>query len=443
MKESIIHPMNNNTPTTTTSSTSTAATNTTTLHLPTLATHCIYSTLLASNTIQNMANIPIQDSKHHQQQQHQQKTPSKSRIKEDGSIVTDADGAAQRIIYNEIYKVCKEIKITGEESDLEMDQYHSEEMEKEDSSFSLDKNSNDFQWIQQEVNLHFHSIYNNNNNNNIHNLNTNNQRTAPMDESCTEVDCSRVCVFVDPLDGTSSYAKGEYDAVTILIAIVLDNVPIFGVIGKPFVNHNDSVTNNMSSHENDVCQPWKDTGCSIIYGGSLLQGAFYLGGGELKRSLQWKEKQVQWQQERIHALNENNTELRNRRAIISKSKMGGCVGRCIESLSSKGLIHSEPLYVSGAGMKTLKLVIGSNDESLWFFPKPGTSLWDVAAADALLRVMGGKISDGRGNDLDYSKGRLEGENMQGIVACIDSSLHATCLELCQEENWHELEELKS
>jgi 3'-phosphoadenosine 5'-phosphosulfate (PAPS) 3'-phosphatase len=221
----------------------------------------------------------------------------------------------------------------------------------------------------------------------------------------------------------------------------LDNVPIFGVIGKPFVNHND--TTATSSNTNDGCQPWKDTGCSIIYGGSLLQGAFYLGGGELKRSLEWKEKQVQWNEETIHEMDENNTELRNRRAIISKSKMGGCVGRCIESLSSKGLIHSEPLYVSGAGMKTLKLVIGSNDESLWFFPKPGTSLWDVAAADALLRVMGGKISCGNGNDLDYSKGRLEGENMQGIIACIDSSLHATCLELYREENWHELEELKS
>lgn len=425
--------MNDNTTTTT------SYTTTSTANLPTLATHCIYSTLLASNTIQNMANIPIQHSKHHHHQQQQQKTFSQSRIKEDGSIVTDADGAAQRIIYNEIYKVCKEIKITGEESDLEMDQCHLEQME-HDSSCSLD-NSNDFQWIQQEVNAHFHSIHHNNQYNNIHNSNTNNQRTAPMDEFCMEVDCSRVRVFVDPLDGTSSYAKGEYDAVTILIAIILDNVPIFGVIGKPFVNHND--TTATSSNTNDGCQPWKDTGCSIIYGGSLLQGAFYLGGGELKRSLEWKEKQVQWNEETIHEMDENNTELRNRRAIISKSKMGGCVGRCIESLSSKGLIHSEPLYVSGAGMKTLKLVIGSNDESLWFFPKPGTSLWDVAAADALLRVMGGKISCGNGNDLDYSKGRLEGENMQGIIACIDSSLHATCLELYREENWHELEELKS
>ena len=387
----------------------------TTIHLPTLATHCIYSTLLASNTIQAMARtIPKQHSYNDKNTK-----ISQSRIKEDGSIVTDADGAAQRIIYNEIYKFCKEIKITGEESDLEMDQYHSEQRFEEESSSSIE-NINEFQFIQQELNMHY---------------DTHQERTGQEIHDSSEVDCSRVCVFVDPLDGTSSYAKGEYDAVTILIAIILDNVPIFGVIGKPFVNHNDK--------KDDSCEPWRDTGCSIIYGGSLIQGVYYLGGGELKRSVEWKAKQVQRRKQEEtfpHSGDEMDGQRRKRRAIISKSKMIGCVGRCIESLSSKDLIHSEPIYISGAGMKTMKLVIGSNDESLWFFPKPGTSLWDVAAADALLRVMGGKISDGCGNDLDYSKGRLEGENMQGIIACIDSSLHATCLELCHDENWYEMEE---
>jgi 3'-phosphoadenosine 5'-phosphosulfate (PAPS) 3'-phosphatase len=396
-----------------------ATTNTTTIHLPTLATHCIYSTLLASNTIQAMARtIP----KPHSCNDKNTKI-SQSRIKEDGSIVTDADGAAQRIIYNEIYKFCKEIKITGEESELEMDQYHLEQhVDKE--TFSSIENINEFQVIQQELNMHY---------------DTHQDRTGQDIHDSSEVDCSRVCVFVDPLDGTSSYAKGEYDAVTILIAIILDNVPIFGVIGKPFVNLNDT----HGDKKDDDCQPWRDTGCSIIYGGSLIQGVYYLGGGELKRSVEWRAKQVQRQiQEEtiLHSRDETDLHRRNRRAIISKSKMIGCVNRCIESLSSKDLIHSEPIYISGAGMKTMKLVIGSNNESLWFFPKPGTSLWDVAAADALLRVMGGKISDGCGNDLDYSKGRLEGENMQGIIACIDSSLHATCLELCHDENWYEVEE---
>jgi 3'-phosphoadenosine 5'-phosphosulfate (PAPS) 3'-phosphatase len=354
--------------------------------------------------------------------------------------VTDADGAAQRIIYNEIYKVCKDIKITGEESDLEMDHCHSSDQHVDQTTIITSascglEDVNEFQWIQQE----FHSHYDEK------------RIEGQIPESTSSssvVDCSRVCVFVDPLDGTSSYAKGEYDAVTILIAIILDNVPIFGVIAKPFVNPNDD---SHGVETENGCPPWRDTGCSIIYGGSLIQGVFNLGGGELQRSVEWKEKQKSQQQQQHYQQQQHQDETiqqtetdthqrRKRRAIISKSKMGGCVGRCIESLSSKDLIHPEPSYISGAGMKTMKLVIGSNDESLWFFPKPGTSLWDVAAADALLRVMGGRISDGCGNDLDYSKGRLEGENMQGIIACIDSSLHAICLELYHDEKWQDVNE---
>mmetsp|Transcript_4574 Transcript_4574/g.6961 ORF Transcript_4574/g.6961 Transcript_4574/m.6961 type:complete len:238 (-) Transcript_4574:224-937(-) len=127
--------------------------------------------------------------------------------------------------------------------------------------------------------------------------------------------------------------------------------------------------------------------------------------------------------------------LGQRRAIISKSRRGGIVQKCIDSLSSLQLIHQEPIFITGAGYKTMKLLIGEENETLWFFPKPGTSLWDVAAADALLRVMGGRISDKFGKDLDYSKGRLEADNMDGIIACSDGVLHAKCLELYKKEGW--------
>lgn len=249
-------------------------------------------------------------------------------------------------------------------------------------------------------------------------------------------------MFVDPLDGTSSYAKGDYDAVTILLAIVLDNTPIFGVISKPFrtTNYGDI---HMDKEEDQEAKPRKDTEFMILYGGSLIEGAYILGGKELKKSQEWN---------RIHRMKVNNNvplhnhtpistkEKRLRRAIISKSKMVGCVRRCIESLLEKELIHPEPFYISGAGMKMMKLILGFQDETLWFFPKPGISLWDVAAADALLRVMGGKMSDGYGRDLDYSKGRLEGELMDGIIASVDTSLHATCLNLCESEQWRDGDE---
>jgi len=142
----------------------------------------------------------------------------------------------------------------------------------------------------------------------------------------------------------------------------------------------------------------------------------------------------------------NSQNNNQRRAIISKSRSGGVVKKCIDSLSSKDLLHPTPMFVTGAGYKTMKLVLGEENEALWFFPRPGTSLWDVAAADALLRAMGGRITDKFGKDLDYgrcvdvakvkgSHPRLEAENEDGIIACCDLELHAKCLQLYKDENW--------
>ena len=95
----------------------------------------------------------------------------------------------------------------------------------------------------------------------------------------------------------------------------------------------------------------------------------------------------------------------------------------------------EPILISGAGEKSLRLILQVNNEALWFFPKKGTSLWDVAAPDAILRSLGGKLTDKFGNSMDYSKAREDAENMEGVVACIDANLHAKCIELYRQGDW--------
>lgn len=40
-----------------------------------------------------------------------------------------------------------------------------------------------------------------------------------------------VVVWVDPLDGTLSYVKEEYDAVTTLIGVSIGGKPLMGIIG--------------------------------------------------------------------------------------------------------------------------------------------------------------------------------------------------------------------
>jgi 3'-phosphoadenosine 5'-phosphosulfate (PAPS) 3'-phosphatase len=282
------------------------------------------------------------------------------------------------------------------------------------------------------------------------------------------VDSHRVSVFIDPLDGTKAYAKGDYQPVSILIAIILDRTPCFGVICKPFGYPGQSSV--------------LDTGCVAIYGGTLLGGAYTAGASSLGTNnnrasstvlpaipipissldspataattctdhnhnpLHPKEDSIQ----NIHsisdssptcippAMNDDDDEDDDLpRAVISSGRSKGIVGDFVSFLGSKGMIHPKPLLVTGAGEKSLRIIVRSNKEGLWFFPKPGTSLWDVAAADALLRATGGRLTDKNGKDMDYTKSRTEAENDNGVVACYDEQLHAECIRLFLESSWQE------
>lgn len=83
------------------------------------------------------------------------------------------------------------------------------------------------------------------------------------------VDASRVSVFVDPLDGTNQYAKGNYGSVSTLLGITLDDTPVFGIICKPFGQHIDGCYENSK-------QPF------VIYGGTLLSGIYIYGNSNQK-----------------------------------------------------------------------------------------------------------------------------------------------------------------
>jgi 3'-phosphoadenosine 5'-phosphosulfate (PAPS) 3'-phosphatase len=265
--------------------------------------------------------------------------------------------------------------------------------------------------------------------------------TGPPPESSAAaavVDVSRVSVIVDPLDGTKSYAHGDYDSVSILIGIVLDgHDPCFGVIGKPF-----GYTG---------LTPIRDTGCVAIYGGSLVKGVYVAGRalpvlppplplqeGKYDRSASPNDGACPPPPE-LRADQEPANKRQKRRmlprAVISSSRSRGVVEEFCSHLGQQGLIDPEPMLISGAGEKSLRLILGTNNEALWFFPKGGTSRWDVAAPDALLRQLGGKITDKHGNFLDYSKDREDAENVEGIIASNDANLHAECIRLFLEGDW--------
>jgi 3'-phosphoadenosine 5'-phosphosulfate (PAPS) 3'-phosphatase len=188
--------------------------------------------------------------------------------------------------------------------------------------------------------------------------------------------------------------------VSILIAIILDRRPCFGVIScKPF------------GHPGQISI--LDTGCVAFYVGTLL-GAVYTAGGSIC-TLQQKEGVLP-------------------RAVISSSRsMMGVVQEFVSLLGEKGMIDPVPMLVTGAGEKSRRIILRAESEGLWFFPKEGTSLWDVAASDALLRSIGGKLTDKFGHDMDYyDKSSTEADNKDVVIACYDDKLHAECIRLFHE-----------
>lgn len=49
-----------------------------------------------------------------------------------------------------------------------------------------------------------------------------------------EIDLSRLCIWVDPLDGTNSYIRNSLDRVSVFIGISLDSAPFVGIVGLPY-----------------------------------------------------------------------------------------------------------------------------------------------------------------------------------------------------------------
>jgi 3'-phosphoadenosine 5'-phosphosulfate (PAPS) 3'-phosphatase len=362
-----------------------------------LAAACVACTEAASRAIQSISTSALKKN---------------ARLKEDGTCVTDADYAAQGIIVAAIRSVSHDIRICGEES--------AEEMAAHTGKHGAIEALELLPRTQYEMRLRYHLRHSEEGGADAATTTTamplaptrdNEEKTTspiqvPLDllvnPEETMVEASRIGVVVDPLDGTNAYAQGEYDAVSILIGITLDDQPIFGVIGKPFGYPNlTSILNRR---------------CAIVYGGSLIHGVYIAGGREIVPS----------------PLSTTPPP----RAVISSSRSQGVVHDfCVHLADDHHLIHREPLYISGAGEKSLRLILQVHQEALWFFPKKGTCLWDVAAPDAILRALGGKLTDKWGQSLDYSKPREEAENLQGIVACSHADLHAQCIALFQQGDW--------
>ena len=98
--------------------------------------------------------------------------------------------------------------------------------------------------------------------------------------------------------------------------------------------------------------------------------------------------------------------------------------------TEKALSPREALMVGGCGHKTMMVVEGKVDA--YVFPSLGTKKWDSCAGDALVRAVGGLMTDVRGELLRYDSWE-EYRNRMGLVVSMHRNTHQMIIEKIPQE----------
>lgn len=179
---------------------------------------------------------------------------------------------------------------------------------------------------------------------------------------------SEYCWFIDPLDSTSSFIKGEPYFV-VLAGLTKNFVPIMGIMYNP------------STKE--------------LYHAIRGQGAY-------KETMSGKIRL------RLYPQPEMNL-------IISDTRNDLEMETFIRDTSPSNIN-----MMAGTGSKTIEILRGNSN--VYFCPGSlETHLWDVCAPQAILQELGGKVTDAYGKPIDYS--RMETRNINGILLTANPGLH--------------------
>ena len=165
---------------------------------------------------------------------------------------------------------------------------------------------------------------------------------------------------VDPLDGTKEFVKrnGEF---CVNIAFIRQKRPVFGIIASP-------------------------TSRRLIFGG-LETGVFECSFEDLEHAVMW---------EKINGKTQQNTPVV---MVGSRSHHSGIDLKFIDDLKA---MHGDVDFIKlGSALKFFHLVRGEADVYPRFAP---TMEWDIAAGQALLEGVGGKVMHAERNEpLHYNK----------------------------------------
>eukprot|EP00111_Clytia_hemisphaerica_P017741 TCONS_00052483-protein len=188
-------------------------------------------------------------------------------------------------------------------------------------------------------------------------------KTCP--ESLKDLQIKDLIVWVDPLDATREFTEGSVENVTVLIGISAHGKAIAGVIHQPF-------------YEQDVGR---------TFWGVVGLGAF--------------------------GINTTKPEDPNRfHLITSKSHWSDSLKETFASFKDATVLKA-----GGSGYKVMQVIEGNAD--VYLYPQRGTKKWDSCGPEAILRSVGGVVTDGLGDEIDYAAVEKRFHvNWRGLVASL-------------------------
>lgn len=198
-------------------------------------------------------------------------------------------------------------------------------------------------------------------------------------DSGTEIEAKRITIFVDPLDGTREFVEGRLENCQVLVGIAIDGEAVAGVIGMPFPN-------GTLDTDSTVIYGLDGLGTGVI-GATLTRGPF-----PLARHLDWEKYPRPH-----HATGDAAVEV-----------MEACRRGAIEGLGGSIVTYG------GAGNKILAAALGEVTCSIQH--KIGGA-WDLCAPEAILKAMGGKMTDLFGDEIAiYHANAASNCNQKGYLA---------------------------
>lgn len=191
---------------------------------------------------------------------------------------------------------------------------------------------------------------------------------SALAESLTLAD---TCLWIDPLDGTIEFVRGNLHNVCILIGVAVCDRPVAGIVFQPYVGGEK---------------------------GTMTYGA--VGVGVFG--------------DRVPAFGGSPEEL-----VVAMEPKHAANPRI--QLAMSHLDMRQPSISQAAGQNLLRVLRG---EVSVFVQASGASRWDTCAGEALLMAVGGKVTDLDGNPYFYLQGAASYLNSEGLIAARSSEVHA-------------------